>query len=290
MNADRPLPKVIADPLELRAALDAVRAAGRTIGFVPTMGALHEGHLSLVRRAKAECDLAVTSIFVNPTQFGPQEDLARYPRTLAADLELLSGCAAEIVFAPPSDAMYWPGFDTWVEPGAVAEPWEGQRRPGHFRGVATVVLKLLNMVGPHVVYFGQKDYQQAQVIRQMIDDLNVPVRMTVCPTVREADGLAMSSRNRYLSADQRRQAVALWRGLSLAAELVRQGERNAATATERMAAEIRRAPDAVIDYAVLVDPQTLRPVETLAGQTLALLAVRIGNTRLIDNMLLDGPA
>ena len=290
MNADRPLPKVIADPVELRAELDAARAAGRTIGFVPTMGALHEGHLSLVRRAKAECDLAVASIFVNPTQFGPQEDLARYPRTLAADLELLAGCAAEIVFAPTSEAMYRPGFDTWVEPGAVAEPWEGQRRPGHFRGVATVVLKLLNMVCPHVAYFGQKDYQQAQVIRQMIDDLNVPVRMTVCPTVREADGLAMSSRNRYLSADQRRQAVALWRGMSLAAELVRQGERDAAVVTARMEAEIRRAPDAVIDYAVLVDPQTLRPVETLVRQTLALLAVRIGNTRLIDNMLLDGPA
>ena len=202
--------------------------AGRKIGFVPTMGALHEGHLSLVRAAKAECDCTVVSIFVNPSQFGPNEDLAKYPRTLDADLALLAGCGADLVFAPSNDEVYRAGHATWVEVGSVAEPLEGAFRPGHFRGVATVVLKLLNMVQPDAAYFGQKDYQQALVIRRMAADLDVPVAIRVCPTVREPDGLAMSSRNRYLSPAARRRALVLWKSLQLAGKLVEEGQRDAA--------------------------------------------------------------
>ena len=272
---------------QLRATLDAVRFQRRSIGFVPTMGALHEGHLSLVRAAKAECDVAVVSIHVNPAQFGPQEDLARYPRTLSADLESLASCAADLAFVPGNEEVYRPGHETWVEPGAIAQPLEGQRRPGHFRGVATVVLKLLGMVRPDVAYFGQKDYQQAQVIRQMIDDLNVPVKLRVCPTVREPDGLAMSSRNRYLNPAQRQQAVVLWQSLVLAGQLVQQGQRDAGKIVQRMRAEIARAAEASIDYVALVDPQTFAPVSEIRARTLAVLAVRIGATRLIDNQILE---
>jgi pantoate--beta-alanine ligase len=272
---------------QLRATLDAARAQRRSIGLVPTMGALHEGHLSLVRAAKAECDVAVVSIYVNPTQFGPQEDLARYPRTLPADLELLASCAADVAFVPGNEEMYRPGYDTWVEPGAVAQPLEGQRRPGHFRGVATVVLKLLNMVRPDVAYFGQKDYQQVQVIRQMVDDLNVPVKLRMCPTLREPDGLALSSRNRYLTPAQRQQALVLWQSLRLAGQLVRQGQRDGGEIIKQMQAEIARAAEASIDYVALVDPQTLGPVREIQGRTLAVLAVRIGATRLIDNEILE---
>jgi pantoate--beta-alanine ligase len=279
-------PQVFNNVAELRRAIAAVRARGGRVGLVPTMGALHEGHLSLVRASKAECGFTVVSIYVNPTQFGPKEDLARYPRTLPADLAALATCDAEAVFVPANEEMYPPGFDTWVEVGQVARPLEGQCRSGHFRGVATVVLKLLNIVGPDVAYFGQKDYQQAQVIRRMAADLNVPCEIRVCPIVRESDGLAMSSRNRYLSAEARRDALVLWESLSLAAELVRAGQRSAATIAARMSERIQRVPGAVIDYVALVEPQTLEPVAEIAGPTLAALAVRIGPTRLIDNMIL----
>ena len=194
-----PIPKPVTTVAQLREQLRTARRAGRKIGLVPTMGALHEGHLSLVRAAKAECDYTVVSIYVNPSQFGPNEDFAKYPRTLEADLALLAGCGADLVFAPGNDEVYRAGHATWVEVGPVAEPLEGVFRPGHFRGVATVVLKLLNMVQPDAAYFGQKDYQQALVIRRMVADLDLPVAIRVCPTVREPDGLAMSSRNRYLS-------------------------------------------------------------------------------------------
>jgi len=278
--------EVVNTVVRLRQRLDDVRRRGRTIGFVPTMGALHEGHLSLVRTAKAECDSAVVSIYVNPTQFGPQEDFARYPRTLEADLELLAGAGGDLVFAPADAEVYRAGHDTWVTPGRVAEPLEGQCRPGHFRGVATVVLKLLNMVGPDMAYFGHKDYQQAVVIRRMVEDLSVPVAIRICPTVREPDGLAMSSRNRYLSPDARARALTLWKSLSLAADLVRQGQTDASQIVQRMREVLNAAAPVQIDYVALVGPETLEPVEQIRGPTLAAVAAKIDGTRLIDNCIL----
>lgn len=291
MTADvthRPQPQLVTTAAELRPLLAAARRAGRRIGLVPTMGALHEGHLSLVRLAAAECGLTVVSIYVNPSQFGPQEDLAKYPRTLAADRALLGGLA-DVVFAPADTQMYRPDHATWVEPAGAALPLEGQFRPGHFRGVATIVLKLLNLVQPDVAYFGQKDYQQAAVLRQMVADLDVPVELKVCPTVREPDGLAMSSRNRYLSPAGRQRALVLWRSLELARQLVAAGQRDAAAIAAQMRSLIATAADAQIDYVALVDPQSLQPVTRLTGPTLAALAVRIDGTRLIDNCLLQPP-
>ena len=208
--------KTIAD---LRAAVAAARREGKKIGLVPTMGALHEGHLSLVRASQEECGFTVVTIYVNPSQFGPGEDYRRYPRTLEKDVERLAG-AADLVFAPADEEVYPSGHGTWVDVGAAAEPLEGQCRPGHFRGVATVVLKLFHMSGADLAYFGQKDYQQALVIRRMVEDLNVPVALRVCPIVREPDGLAMSSRNVYLSAEARQRAIILWKSLRLAQDMV----------------------------------------------------------------------
>jgi pantoate--beta-alanine ligase len=305
------IPQLITTVVKLRAEVAVVRREGRRIGLVPTMGALHEGHLSLVRTAKAECDCTVVSIYVNPTQFGPAEDFSNYPRTLEADLKLLAGCGADVVFAPTDDEMYprekgvrnllperpsgcsaqkvpdtfFPS--TWVEVGAVAEPLEGQCRPGHFRGVATVVLKLFNMVQPDAAYFGQKDFQQTAVIRRMTADLNLPLAIRVCPIVREPDGLAMSSRNRYLSPAARQRALVLWKSLQTAVKLVEEGQRDASEIASRMREVIETADDARIDYIALVDPDTLLPVERIAGRTLAVLAVKIENTRLIDNCLLE---
>lgn len=287
MSASPFFPRVVTTVAQLRDELDAVRRAGKKIGLAPTMGALHEGHLSLVRAAGTECDYTVVSIYVNPSQFGPREDLAEYPRTLEADLSLLAGCRAGLVFAPSNDEMYGPGYATWVEVGAVAEPLEGACRPGHFRGVATVVLKLLNMVQPDAAYFGQKDYQQALVIRRMATDLDMPTAIRVCPIVREADGLAMSSRNRRLSPAARQQALVLYHSLQLAEELAAQGERSTRVIAARMRELIVRAADARIDYIALADPETLRSVETIAERTLVALAVQIENTRLIDNCLLE---
>ena len=280
-------PKLVDTVARLREEIGAARRGGRTIGFVPTMGALHEGHLSLVRAARNECDYTVVSIFVNPSQFGPGEDFAQYPRTLETDLDLLAGCGADLAFVPAGEEVYRPGHDTWVEVGATAGPLEGQCRPGHFRGVATVVLKLLNMVQPDAAYFGQKDYQQALVIRRMAADLDLPTAIRVCPIVREPDGLAMSSRNRYLTPAARQRALVLWKSLQLAGELVEQGERDARTIAARMRGVIETAEDARIDFVALVDPETLQPVETIAGPTLAALAVKIENTRLIDNCILE---
>ncbi|HUT10272.1 MAG TPA: pantoate--beta-alanine ligase [Thermoguttaceae bacterium] len=280
-------PQLVTTVAELRETLGAVRRRGKRIGLVPTMGALHEGHLSLVRASTAECDYTVVSIYVNPSQFGPHEDLDEYPRTLRADLDALAGCAADLAFVPTNEEVYRAGHATWVEVGSVAEPLEGRCRPGHFRGVATVVLKLLNMVQPETAYFGQKDYQQALVIRRMAADLDVPTEIRVCPTVREPDGLAMSSRNAYLSPDARRRAPVLYRSLQRAEQWVGQGERDAAKITTQMREIIVEAEDARIDYVALVDPETLEPVETIRGPTLAALAVRIEGTRLIDNHLLE---
>lgn len=261
--------------------------AGKRVGLVPTMGALHAGHLSLVRAAEAECGFSVVSIFVNPTQFGPSEDYSKYPRTLDADVALLAECGTDLVFAPANEDVYGPDHGTWVVPGAVSEPWEGVCRPGHFRGVATVVLKLLNLVQPDAAYFGQKDFQQACVIRKMVADLNVPIEIRVCPIVRESDGLAMSSRNRYLSPAARQRALVLWKSLERARELVGQGERRTPAIIAEMQAVLQTAEDARIDYIALADPDTLLPVETVDRRTVAALAVWIENTRLIDNCLLE---
>ncbi len=250
------------------------------------MGALHDGHLSLVRASGAECEVTIVSIYVNPSQFGPHEDLAKYPRTLQADREKLADCGPLFVLAPGDDEVYRAGHSTWIEVGGVSEPLEGCFRPGHFRGVATIVLKLMNMVQPDVAYFGHKDYQQAAVIRRMAADLDVPTEVRVCPIIREPDGLAMSSRNAYLSPEARERATVLWRSLELARRLVGQGKCEAATIAEAMTQQILDV-GATIDYVALVDPDSLAPVRQISGPTLVLLAVKIDGTRLIDNALLE---
>jgi pantoate--beta-alanine ligase len=280
-------PEVVTTIAALRDAVGAARRAGKKIGLVPTMGALHEGHLSLVRAAKAECGCAVVSIYVNPSQFAANEDFAKYPRALDADLAALATCGTDWVFAPANEEMYGREHATWVEVESVMQPLEGLFRPGHFRGVTTIVLKLLNLVQPDVAYFGQKDFQQACVVTRMAADLNVPVAIRVCPTVREPDGLAMSSRNRYLSPAARQRAVVLWKSLELASRLVEQGERRAETILARMHEVVATADDAQIDYIALADPDTLQPVQAVTRRTLAALAVKIEHTRLIDNCLLD---
>lgn len=272
---------------QLRSLVGRARDQGKRVGLVPTMGALHEGHLSLVRASKQECQYTVVSIYVNPSQFGPGEDFEKYPRTLDADLRALDACGVDIVFAPEPSEVYGPRHATWVEVGSVAEPLEGRRRPGHFRGVATIVLKLLNMTLTDVAYFGQKDYQQALVIRRMVADLNVPVAIRVCPIVREPDGLAMSSRNRYLSPAARRQAAALWKSLCLARELVAGGQRDARAIAGEVRQTILAAGPASIDYVALADPETLEPLERVDRPALLALAVCIEGTHLIDNCLLE---
>ena len=272
---------------ELRRRISAARDARLRIGLVPTMGALHEGHLSLVRAAKQACDFTVVTIFVNPTQFAPGEDLHAYPRTLEADLEALGQCGADLVFAPENNEIYRGGHQTWVEVETIAKPLEGACRPTHFRGVATVVLKLFNIVTADAAFFGQKDYQQALLIRRMAADLNVPTEICVCPTVREPDGLAMSSRNAFLSPSARQRAVVLSHSLRLAQELVERGERRARLIADKMREVILEAAIAEIEYITLANPETLQPVDEITGQTLAALAVKIENTRLIDNCLLE---
>lgn len=271
---------------DLREAVAAARHYGARIGLVPTMGALHEGHLSLVRASRRNCGFTVVSVYVNPSQFGPREDLAAYPRTLPADMDLLRRERADLVFAPSDAEMYPAGYATWVNVESEAQPLEGVCRPGHFRGVATIVLKLFNAVQPDVAYFGQKDYQQTLVIRRMVSDLHVPVEVVVCPTVREPDGLAMSSRNAYLSPAERQRALALSRSLEHARQLLASGVRDAETVAREMKTIIDQAEPASIDYIALVDPRTLQPVAQIHDPTLAALAVRIGTTRLIDNAIL----
>lgn len=257
-----------------------------TWGFVPTMGYLHEGHLSLVRRARAENDRVAVSIFVNPTQFGPHEDYNRYPRDLERDLRLLEPLGVDLVFAPSVEEMYPPGFQTWVIVDEVSRPLEGAARPGHFRGVATVVTKLFNIIQPDRAYFGQKDAQQAVVIRQMVRDLNIPVEIVVCPTVREPDGLAMSSRNTYLSPEERQAATVLFRALQAAKAHYEKGERDAERLREVMREVIRAEPLARLDYVSVAHPETLQELSHVEGPALLSLAVYIGKTRLIDNILL----
>ncbi|MER3420693.1 MAG: pantoate--beta-alanine ligase [Chloroflexota bacterium] len=273
--------RTVAECRAARAALDAC------LGFVPTMGYLHEGHLALVRRARAECPSVVVSIFVNPTQFGPREDFARYPRDPERDLALLEKEGVDLVFMPEAAEMYPPGFDTWVEVGTITRRLEGRARPGHFRGVATVVCKLFNIVQPRRAYFGEKDAQQLRVVRKMVRDLDMPIEIVPVPTVREPDGLALSSRNVYLSPDERRQALALSAALRLAQELVAQGERRAAVLRARMRRRIRQEPDARIDYVSVADAETLEELTVVDRPALVSLAVRIGATRLIDNVVVE---
>ena len=284
-----PALRTITTAAAIHAEISAQRAAGRSIGLVLTMGALHEGHLSLVRRARAECDAVVATIFVNPTQFGPSEDFSRYPRTLEKDLELLAELGCDLVFAPAQDEIYPPGFSTYVEPPAVAALLEGKHRPGHFRGVGTVVLKLFNLIPADVAYFGQKDYQQSLVIQHMVRDLNLPIQITICPILRESDGLALSSRNRYLSPTERQQALALSRSLRQAEELVRSGLREARAIAAALRNELAAAGIQRIDYATVADAQTLAELNTLDRPAVALVACHVGTTRLIDNCLLPLP-
>lgn len=262
------------------------RQSQGAVGFVPTMGYLHEGHLELVRRARAENSVVVVSIFVNPTQFGPAEDFKRYPRDIPRDLALLEREKTDIVFIPSAEEMYPPEFNTWVIVEKVTERLEGKSRPGHFRGVATVVNKLFNIVEPARAYFGQKDAQQVVVIKRMVSDLNMNVEIVVVPTVRESDGLAMSSRNVYLNPQERQAATVLFRALSLAESLWREGERDADIIRNAMVSVISKEPLAEIDYVSIAHPETLEELSKIDGPALTSLAVRIGKTRLIDNMVL----
>jgi pantoate--beta-alanine ligase len=272
---------------ELRAAVQRAQDERRPIGLVPTMGALHQGHLSLVEAARRADDFTIATIFVNPTQFGPHEDLQRYPRTLDADLAALRNAGTRLVFVPESEEVYGPRHATFVEVGAVAEPLEGHARPGHFRGVATVVLKLFNLATPDHAYFGQKDYQQTLVVRQLVADLDLPIEIRVCPTVREPDGLAMSSRNAYLSADERAQARVLYQSLRRAAKLVVGGERDPAAVQAAMRECMGAVPEVTVEYLAVVDRDTLRPLPVIDRAALAAVAARVGKTRLIDNELLN---
>ena len=281
--------KVLESPHEIYAQVDFLRREGKTIGLIPTMGALHEGHYSLVRRSAGECDVTVATIFVNPTQFAPHEDFSKYPRTLESDLRGLQNAGAQFVFVPSVDTMYPPGHSTWVQAPSVALPLEGVHRPDHYRGVATIVLKLFQLVPATTAYFGQKDYQQALVIRRMVDDLNVPIRIEVCQTQRESDGLAMSSRNRYLDATQRQQAVGLSQALQEAQRLYQLGEHNPVRLEQAMQATLHRFGIEQIDYAKVVCAERLQDLDHIeaSGSAVALIAARVGNTRLIDNMLLQ---
>ena len=266
---------------------DARRLLTGTLGFVPTMGYLHEGHISLACRAREQCDHAAASIFVNPTQFGPNEDLSSYPRNLEGDLALLEEAGVELVWTPTADIMYPPGFTTWVQVEGLTVPLEGASRPGHFRGVTTIVTKLFNAVQPDKAYFGQKDAQQAAVIRRMARDLNFPIEIVICPTVREVDGLARSSRNTYLSPDQRKAATVLYRALTAARSAYDQGERNAGSLRGIMQEVIASEPLARMQYVSVADYDSLQELELVTGKTLLSMAVFMGKTRLIDNFVLE---
>lgn len=270
---------------KVRSTVKAWKKAGLTVGLVPTMGYLHEGHASLVQRAKKECDRVVVSVFVNPTQFGPTEDLESYPRDFARDCALLEECGADLVFHPEPSEMYAPDFCTWVDMGRLTKGLCGKTRPIHFRGVCTVVSKLMHIAAPDRAYFGQKDAQQLAVIRRMVRDLNIDVEVVGCPIVREADGLAKSSRNTYLSRAERRAAVVLSRAVKLGQELVAGGEKDTAKITEAMTLLIQREPLARIDYVEAVDWNTMEGVDALSGPVLFAMAVYIGKTRLIDNFI-----
>jgi pantoate--beta-alanine ligase len=280
----------MSESMILATTLEELRQAcallDKPLGLVPTMGYLHPGHISLVERARAECASVGVSIFVNPTQFGPSEDLAKYPRNIERDLKLLEAAGADVVWLPTPEIVYPTGFQTWVTVEGLTSPLEGAMRPGHFRGVTTVVAKLFNAFQPQRAYFGQKDAQQAAVIRRMTRDLDFPIEIVVCPTVREPDGLAMSSRNSYLNPEERQAATVLFRALSAAREAYLSGERQAERLKALMTSIIQAEPLASLQYVSCADYDTLEELETITGKTLLSMAVFIGKTRLIDNFVL----
>ena len=271
----------------IRHLVKAARSAGRKIGFVPTMGALHIGHISLIETAKKKCDFVVVSIFVNPTQFGPGEDFNRYPRPIKADLNICKKAGVDVVFAPTVQQMYQTKNLTWVTVEKLTEPLCGRFRPGHFRGVTTVCVKLFNIVAPDAAYFGQKDAQQVIVIKRMVADLNMPLEIVVCPTVREPNGLAVSSRNQYLTKQQKKDAANIYKSLQMCHRIIDAG----ATETRQIIAEMQKIlqqiPSGQIEYISIIDAETLESIEKIAGKVLAAVAVRVGPARLIDNILVD---
>jgi len=275
----------IASKAEIRAAIAEARREGKRVGFVPTMGALHDGHLSLVRAACARTDFVVASVFVNPTQFGPGEDFEAYPRRVDGDLEMLGAEGVELAFTPSTEEMYAGGAQVTIDPGPLAARWEGEVRPEHFSGMATIVAKLINVVRPDLAFFGDKDYQQLQIVKRMVHDLDLGVGIVGCPIVRDSHGLALSSRNAYLSAEARRDALALPEALEAAARALAWGERDGAALESAMREAVaERAGDAVaLDYAAIVDPDTLEPLARVERTARALIAGRVGDTRLIDN-------
>jgi pantoate--beta-alanine ligase len=280
-------PRIVVDGQSLRENVLAARTSGVNVGLVPTMGALHDGHLSLVSASRAECELTVVTVFVNPTQFAPGEDFSRYPRDLDRDVSLLASRGCDLVFVPNNEEMYGPDHATWVDVGPLGQELEGEFRPTHFRGVATVVMKLFQLAPANRAYFGRKDYQQTLVVRQMVADLNVPIDVRVCPIVREPDGLAMSSRNAYLTADERKRALVLSRSLRLAEELAAEGEREVAAIRQQMQSELAKPGGVDVQYIAFVADGTLSAVQTIDGPTTVAIAATIGKTRLIDNTLIE---
>ncbi len=274
---------------EVRAWTKLARAEGKTIGFVPTMGYFHEGHLSLMRRAKAECDLCVVSLFVNPTQFGPSEDFQRYPRDFARDAAMAESVGVDLLFAPEVEEMYPEGYQTYVDVTEVTRRLEGAARPGHFRGVATVCTKLFNIVQADRAYFGKKDYQQLKVIQRMVRDLNIPTEIVPCETVREPDGLAMSSRNVYLKPDERQAATVLYRALCAGRDAILAGERDAKKVQALVEQVIATEPLVKTEYVDVADAETLEPLTHLRDEVLISLAARVGVARLIDNITVTVP-
>jgi pantoate--beta-alanine ligase len=279
--------QIITTTSEMQSLADSLRREGRTIGFVPTMGFLHEGHVSLMRRARQGCDIVVVSIFVNPTQFGPKEDLDRYPRDEAGDRAQCGAAGVDVLFMPTAAGMYPETPSVFVTVEGISDVLEGAVRPGHFRGVTTVVAKLFNIVKPHKAFFGQKDYQQCAVIKRMVKGLNVDVDVVMLPTVRETDGLAMSSRNSYLSADERRKAAVIHRALSAAEQLARTGTNAPEMLKNRIHAVLQEEKNIEIDYIEVVDPETLAPLASGKDVMVLLVAVRLGCTRLIDNRVIQ---
>lgn len=281
--------KIVHSPQAMTAWSLRLRREGVTVGFVPTMGALHDGHRALIRAARLRCDALVVSIFVNPTQFGPTEDLAKYPRSLANDRRLCREEGVDLCFEPSVQAMYPDGFQTVVTVPAIARRWEGEVRPRHFSGVATVVTKLFGMLRPDLALFGRKDYQQAALVRRLVEDLNLGVEIVVRPTVREKDGLAMSSRNVYLSPEQRIIAVTLHKSLQAGAEAIRKGTTDVEAVQALMATRVRQEPDLTVEYLAVCDPITLEPLSSVASHAVLLGAVRLGSVRLLDNLVVPAP-
>lgn len=271
----------------IRSLIKVARAEGKTIGFVPTMGALHIGHISLIEAAQKKCDYVVVSIFVNPTQFVPGEDFDKYPRPFEADLDVCNKAGVDVVFAPRPEQMYPEEKLTWVTVEKLTEPLCGQFRPGHFRGVTTVCCKLFNIVSPDIAFFGQKDAQQAIVIKRMVNDLNMPLEIVICPTIREPDGLAVSSRNKYLTEQQKKDATNIYKSLQECHHMIKNGVKSVPEIIAEMTKILQQVPSANIEYISIVDADTLENIDRISGKILAAVAVKIGQARLIDNILVD---